>query len=388
VYAPVREQGIYRSADGGGTWSRIDDGLAGNLRFTNIAIDPSDSRRLFVGVQAASRDGEWVHGGVWRSTDRGRHWERVADIRERPRVVIAPSDTSTIYVAERDYSSVGRGGVYRSTDGGDTWELMVERLDEGRGNVARTYIGALAVDPRDASVVYASSVDEGYDLNCGKGVFVSRDGGESWQSMNEGLTQLNVHNLVIDPNDPDRLYAGTGGNGFFRWGPRPHPASLPRAPASPLPPNPACTTAKGWHCTAEKLHAITLQPDGPRPGHGFVLARIDTEKSGCHLVKAFEQPLDITRSRVVVLRLRGVKADGTPLCISRMCLYDTGGRALVYERDIQVHTTWVLVELALRDWEADEFERGAVGRLDFEFWVPYPGARPYEFGVAEVSFRE
>ncbi len=388
LYAPVVGQGLYRSEDGGETWARLGRGPGGNLQFTNLALDPSNPNRVFLGLRYGRKDGKLLPGGVWRSENAGRSWKRVGDIPERPRVVIAPSEPRVVYVAERDYSSVGRGGVYRSTNGGDTWELRAEKLDEGWGNIQRTYIGALAVDRRDAKVVYATSVDENYDLNCGKGVFVSRDGGKTWRSRNEGLTHFNVHNLLIDPNDPERLYAGTGGNGFFRWGPAPEAKPLPPAPASALPPDPACTTVQGWRCTAEKRHELTVHDDGFWWGRGYVLARMDTAGHGCRLIKTFARPLDISRSKIVSLRIRGVRADGTPLCISRMMMYEDQGRRLLYERDINLPTTWSLVELPLRDWAGEHFDKARVRRYEFEFWAPYPQARPYELAVGALRFRQ
>jgi photosystem II stability/assembly factor-like uncharacterized protein len=386
LLAAVDGNGIYRSDDAGDSWRRIDSGLGEGRRFTDLVIDPTKPRRLFIGAKFGRAGGELQRGGVFRSLDGGESWQPVGDIPERPRVVIAPSDPNVVYIAERDYSSVGRGGVYRSADGGDTWELMVERLDDGSGNVARTYIAALVVDPRDANHVYASSVDESYDLSFGKGVFESRDGGRTWRPMNEGLTHWNVHNLLIDPND--RLYAGTGGNGFFRWGPAPAipgPAPATRAPARP--PDPLCTTTEGWRCSAENLAEITTHDEAFWWGMGYVLARMDTERHGCMLTREFAEPMDISAARIVSLRLRARQADDLPVCIARMMMYDTEGRGLRYERDLQPDTTWTLVEVPLRDWEGDDFDRTGVERFEFEFWVPYAEGRPYEVAIGRLAFR-
>jgi photosystem II stability/assembly factor-like uncharacterized protein len=387
VYATVDGHGIFRSEDAGESWRPVGEGLIEPPAFTSLAIDPTDSRRLFVGVRFGRKDGETLRGGVYRSLDAGATWQGVGDIPERPRVVIAPSNPQVVYVGERDYSSVGRGGVYRSADGGETWRLMAERLDDGLGNLPRTYVAALAVDPRDADHVYATSVDESYDLSCGKGVFESRDGGATWHPLNKGLSHWNVHNLLIDPTDADRLYAGTGGNGFFRWGPAPEEKPLPPAPASPLPPDSICTTTDGWSCSAEKTAEIAVHDEGSWWGRGYVLARMDTERHGCILARDFAEPVDISQGRIVSLRLRGVQADGEPLCISRMQMVDRTGRRLLYERDLLVDTCWSLVELPLRDWEGKGFDRTSVARYEFEFWAPYAQARPYELGVGRLAFR-
>jgi len=388
LYAPVNGRGVFKSQDDGETWERVDSQDWGATAFTNIAMSPRDPRTLFLGTRfGRAADGPVQRGGVWRSTDGGCHWTRVADIPERPRIALAPSDLAILYVGERDYSSVGRGGVYRSSDGGRTWRLMAERLDEGFGNIARSYIAALAVDPRDPNVVYASSVDEGYDLSSGKGLFVSRDGGETWEAMNAGLANFNCHDLIVDPNDPDRLYAGTAGNGFFRWGPRPPYRPLPLAPEAPAPPDPLCTTPAPWTTTADKRAEITEHDEAFWWGRGYIQATMDTTGPGARLVARFPAPLDISQAGIVSLRIRGRKADATPLCISRMRMYDGQGRPLLYERDVNIGTTWTLVELPLRDWEGEGFDKGAVARYEFEFWAPYPEGRPYELAVGAIRFR-
>ena len=70
-----------------------------------------------------------------------------------------------------------------------------------------------------------------------------------------------------------------------------------------------------------------------------------------------------------------------------MMMFDSEGRRLLYERDLNPDTTWTLIEIPLRDWEGDDFDRTAVARFEFESWAPYPEARPYELGVGGIAFR-
>jgi hypothetical protein len=205
--------------------------------------------------------------------------------------------------------------------------------------------------------------------------------------MNEGITNLNVENLLLDPNQPDRIYAGTGGNGFFRWGSQAEAVPLPPAPESPLAPDSNCTSTDGWTCTADKLQEITARDEALWWGRGYVLARLDTASSGASVTKDFGTPLDISQAKVVSLRLRGRPADHEALCLSRIALCDARGRQLIYEPDIELYTTWSLVELPLRDWVGRGFDRSSVRRIDFVFWVPYPGGKPYEFAVGGIRFR-
>jgi hypothetical protein len=73
------------------------------------------------------------------------------------------------------------------------------------------------VDPRNADLVYAGLTDHPYhDESAGDGVVMSRDGGNTWKSINDtGLSCKQVNLIVIDPHNPDRLYLGTGGNSVF-----------------------------------------------------------------------------------------------------------------------------------------------------------------------------
>ena len=113
-------------------------------------------------------------------------------------------------------------------DGGDTWTSLEQSVflnspgsrhgDRG----ARICLTCLAADPTAPGTIYAAFRDEGYHVSNGRGVFVSHDRGETWAPFaRDGLTCYRVGTLIVDPVNPSRLYAGTGGNGLFRFGPAP-----------------------------------------------------------------------------------------------------------------------------------------------------------------------
>jgi photosystem II stability/assembly factor-like uncharacterized protein len=135
LYAVVLSGPLYRSENGGGSWSL----LAPNLEPTALAIDPANPLRLWAGVP----------GGLARSEDGGRTWDLLIEGLTGDRKVIAlvvdPVDTSTLYAATI------RDGIYKSTDAGETWT----RLDPGweEGVEATT----LALDPRDRATLYAGT---------------------------------------------------------------------------------------------------------------------------------------------------------------------------------------------------------------------------------------
>ena len=103
------------------------------------------------------------------------------------------------------YLGTGTNGVFRSTDGGYNWTQVVTGLT---GMNVRT----LAIDPT-ATHLYASNSAPPR----GAGIFVSTDGGNSWTAINTGLpTDLAILSLVVDPNSPSTLYAGTNNSGVYK----------------------------------------------------------------------------------------------------------------------------------------------------------------------------
>ena len=207
LVAITRGHGVYRSLDSGRTWQAANSGLESPGLIAGLAAHPSDDDVYWCVTRGATAT-------VYRSDDGAQTWRRVsrdlraADVRN---FAVAPADPRRLYLTARHYYERSRGvfagGVYRSDDGGVTWQHVLEdRFAEG-----------LAVDPRDADVVYAGLTDHPYhDESTGRGILGSRDGGRTWTSLNgNGLTCRHVTTITIDPNQPTRLYLGTGGNGVF-----------------------------------------------------------------------------------------------------------------------------------------------------------------------------
>ena len=187
LYLAAWADGVFKSTDGGDSWSPASQGLAG-LSVGTLAIDPLIPQRLY----AAGFD------GLAKSLDGGTTWQNLSgglpEVSGSPEInllEIDPRTPETLYVH-------GRFGLAKSTDGGASW-LPVGPGLEGE-------IAALAIDPELPSTLYA-----GGDA----GVFLSTDGGESWTALNQGLAVLDIATLAIDPNDSSTVYAGTYGGGVF-----------------------------------------------------------------------------------------------------------------------------------------------------------------------------
>ena len=148
-----------------------------------------------------------VNGGVWKSIDAGRVWTPVFDsqpVASIGAIAVAPSAPDTIYVGSGESTlrdSMGFGnGMYKSTDAGATWTHI--GLDDTQ------HIGKIAVDPRNPAVLFVAAIGHLYAPNPERGVFRSRDGGRSWQKVLFKNADVGAVEVVIDPTNPNVVYAG------------------------------------------------------------------------------------------------------------------------------------------------------------------------------------
>ncbi len=145
-------------------------------------------------------------GGVWKSTDYGRTWQPIFEYQDTGSVgalAVAPSDPQIVYVGSgeglrRPDLSVG-DGIYKSSDAGKTWTHL--GLRDGQ------QINALAVDPRNPNRVFAAVMGHPYGPNAQRGLYRSLDGGANWTKVLGTDGDTGASTVVIDPNDPNVLYA-------------------------------------------------------------------------------------------------------------------------------------------------------------------------------------
>jgi hypothetical protein len=183
--AGTQGAGVFKSTDGGVTWSAANSGLPANAIVQALAIDPSTPTTLYAGTG-------WNDvGGVFKSTDGGGTWS-AADTGPSAAVYSLAIDPSTPRTL---YAGTFGGGVFKSTDSGITWSAA------NTGLIAASVL-VLAIDPGSSSTLYA-----GTD---GDGVFKSTNSGGTWSAANTGLTVPVITSLAIDPSTPSTLYAGTG----------------------------------------------------------------------------------------------------------------------------------------------------------------------------------
>ena len=199
--------GVYRSRDGGTTWEHM--GLKESRHIGRILVHPKDSNTVFVAA-LGSLWGPNEERGLYRTRDGGKTWTRLLRPSKFTGVVdvaMHPANPNILYAAtfqreRRQWSMIGggeEGGLWRSTDGGDTWARV------GNG-FPTTAVGRVGVTfcAGNPDMMYATAV--GPD----GGTFQSKDGGNSWARRN---TEVQSHwyygELFCDPRNAERVYIPT-----------------------------------------------------------------------------------------------------------------------------------------------------------------------------------
>ncbi len=208
--------GVFKSVDAGESWAHL--GLQDTRFVARIAVDPRDSQRVFAATMGTlfSRNPD---RGLYRSADGGGTWENVLFLSDSTGcidVVVHPTSPDTVYAAmwerirephRRSYGGV-TSGLYRSTDGGDSWSELSSGLPNNSRLVGR--IG-LAISPSHPNVLYAIYADNVGPL---LGVYKTVDGGDSWQRIDKP-SMAGVFasfgwwfgNIRVSPVDPEVVYA-------------------------------------------------------------------------------------------------------------------------------------------------------------------------------------
>ncbi|HUG38853.1 MAG TPA: hypothetical protein VMM12_00120 [Longimicrobiales bacterium] len=183
---------------GGLDWDWI--GPARGGRVTAVAGVPWEPGTYYMGSTG---------GGVFRTSDFGESWQNISDgWFETPSIGairVAPSDPDVVWVATGSdgyRSNVITGlGVYRSLDAGSTWRFL------GLRDIGNT--GAIEIDPRDPNRAYVAAIGHPFGPNPERGVFRTRDGGESWEKVLFISDSTGIVDVEIDPRDPDVVYASS-----------------------------------------------------------------------------------------------------------------------------------------------------------------------------------
>ena len=241
LFGPNKERGIYKTTDGGKTWNNVKF-IDENTGFTDLVLDPLDSKTLYAASYQRRRTAWGFNGGgpgsgLWKTTDAGKTWTKLEgngwpegllgrigmDVaRSNPNVIYAqievgastgtgvPEETAGGQTGGGGFGGAGGGGgggqqqnrppdpkkpgIWRSDDKGKTWKFLSNE------NNRPMYYSQIRVDPTNADIVYTGG------LNFSR----STDGGKTFKNL-AGVAHSDHHAIWIDPKDNKHVMVGSDG---------------------------------------------------------------------------------------------------------------------------------------------------------------------------------
>ncbi len=212
LYVAVGSGGVWKTVNAGTTWKPIFD-IQDSYSIGCLTLDPSNPNTIWVGT------GENVGGrhvgfgdGVYVSRDAGATWKNsgLKNSEHISKIIIHPEDSDVIWVAVQGplWSKGGDRGLYKSTDGGVTWSKTL-------GNEEWTGVTDIVLDPTNPDILYAATWDRHRTVAAymgggpGSGIHRSEDGGQNWVKLTEGIPASNLGKigLTISPFDHETIYA-------------------------------------------------------------------------------------------------------------------------------------------------------------------------------------
>jgi photosystem II stability/assembly factor-like uncharacterized protein len=207
--------GLFKTTDGGASWVPVTDGQLGSASVGAVAVAPSNPDIVYIGMGEVQLRANVLQGdGVYRSNDAGRTWHHLglADTHAIGRIRIDPTNPDRVYVAAlgHPFGPNPNRGIFRTVDGGRTWDNVLFRND-------RTGAVDLVLDPNDPDVLYATLWEvyrtpwRLWSGGEGSGLFRSTDGGDTWTELtrNPGLPSgvLGKITVTVSGADSRRVWA-------------------------------------------------------------------------------------------------------------------------------------------------------------------------------------
>src|SRR6266852_1470527 len=198
LYVGTIGEGLFRSLDGGETFSRACDGMFVECHVRALAVHPQDPRTIFMGSEQ----------GLYRTVDGADHWTRMESplnglqiwsilLAQKPVADAQGSDVADVPGSEI-VIVVGTcpSGLFRSEDGGKTWTEPSVRMLQECPRIMHTRVTCLIADPQEPETLWA-----GVEID---GIFRGRNLGRTWEAVGEGLSSRDIHALAFARADTGR----------------------------------------------------------------------------------------------------------------------------------------------------------------------------------------
>jgi photosystem II stability/assembly factor-like uncharacterized protein len=211
-YVAAASGGVWKTANAGTTWTPVFDN-EGSYSIGALALDPKNPSTVWVGTGENNSQRSVSYGdGIYRSDDGGRSWRNLGLKKSEhiARIIIDPRNSDVVYVAAQGplWGPGGDRGLFKTTDGGKTWKPVLS-ISEHTGATD------LVMDPRNPDLLYAASYQRRRHIwtliNGGpeSAIYKSTDAGATWTKLRAGLpnVELGRIGLAISPANPDVIYA-------------------------------------------------------------------------------------------------------------------------------------------------------------------------------------
>ena len=211
-YVTAASGGVWKTENAGNTWNPIFDKQT-SYSIGCVAIDPSNNSTIWIGTGENVGGRHMGYGdGIYKSSDAGKTWKNMGlkSSEHISEIIIHPSDSDVIWVAVQGplWSKGGERGLYKTSDGGNNWRKVL-------GGSEWTGVTDIMIDPRDPNLIYAATWDRHRTVAAymgggpGSGIHKSNDGGETWKKLTNGIPKSNLGKIgiAISPQKPDVIYA-------------------------------------------------------------------------------------------------------------------------------------------------------------------------------------
>jgi photosystem II stability/assembly factor-like uncharacterized protein len=213
IYVATATGGVFRSTNGGTSWEPVFDKVDAMMSIGAVRVAPSSANVVWVGTgEANNRQSSSWGDGVYKSTDAGKTWKNMGlkETRSIARIVIDPGNYDIVYVAAAGHlwGPNAERGVFKTTDGGQTWKKVLF-VDNNTGATD------LIIDPMDPQILYAATYQRqraAWGFNGGgpgSAIYKTTDGGATWTKLSKGLPSGDKGRIGIDllPSDSRVVYA-------------------------------------------------------------------------------------------------------------------------------------------------------------------------------------